>query len=145
VQVVGAEDVVRSLRAMGRAGRKVTKRVFGEVASETVTAAGPLTPVEPEDGGYLRKSLRKSGPTETKTAGVFVAVVAGGAPLEAHLRATGHKKNVYAVVQHEDSTLRHKTGQAKFLATPFFRKVAEVPDRLIDGLDQERDRVVGGS
>ena len=138
IDVTGDREMRASLKALGGAGVTVAKKVFEDVTVEVVRMAKPLTPVEPEDGGQLRDSVRKTKPMVTRAGRVSAGVVAGGAPLKPFLGS--RRANVYAVVQHEDLTLKHKTGQAKFIEIPMMRKAPTVPGRLLAELDREAAR-----
>lgn len=134
VEVSGEDEILNSLQRLGTVGQEIALRVLGDAAKEIVAAAKPLAPVDPEDGGQLRDSIRTTKPTKTRAGRISAGVVAGGAPLN---RVMGKRKaNVYAVVQHEDLTLKHHTGRAKFLEIPVNHIAPKVPDRLqaeIDG------------
>lgn len=136
VDVSGADDVIAQLKGMGPKGIDVAKRVLGNVTARIVPRAKAITPVEPEDGGDLRDSVRATKPTRTRTGLVSAGVVAGGAPLRRSLEREGHTMNVYAVVQHEDLTLQHTVGQAKFIERPFMAEIPKVPGELLAGLDE---------
>lgn len=138
VEVSGQDEILRDLERMGRQGADIGLRVLGETAKEIAAAGKQLAPVDPEDGGQLRDSIRTTKPTRTRAGRISAGVVAGGAPLK---RVLGKRKaNVYAVVQHEDLTLKHHTGRAKFLEIPTNHIAPKVPDRL----HAEMDRVIGG-
>lgn len=134
VVVTGAEEVRASLRRVGKAGQEAAKKVLGDYAKKILAKAKPLTPVDPEDGGQLRDSGRTTKPTVTRAGNVSAGIVFGGAPLK---RVMGKRRlNVYAIVQHEDLTLKHTTGQAKFLEQPFFQIAPEVPNAVLAELDR---------
>lgn len=128
--------MLSDLKRMGLAGQTAARTVFGKFTARVVAKAKPLTPVDPEDGGALRDSVRATKPTATRTGLVSAGVVAGGAPLAQHLAAGHHKANVYAVVQHEDATLHHTTGGPKFVERPFLQEIERVPDELLTEMDR---------
>lgn len=127
------QDILDRLQRLGQTGADIGLRVLGDAAKEIVAAAKPLAPVDPEDGGQLRDSIRVTKPTRTRAGRISAGVVAGGAPLR---KVLGKRKaNVYAVVQHEDLTLKHTTGRAKFLEIPTNHIAPKVPDRLQAAMD----------
>lgn len=137
--VSGADEAIADLKRMGLAGQKAALKVFGAFTARVVAKAKPLTPVEPEDGGWLRDSVRAAKPTVTRTGLVSATVVAGGAPLKAHLAKGHHSENVYAVVQHEDLSATHTVGGPKFIERPFLQELQKVPDDLMAEMDRVRD------
>ncbi len=134
VEASGIEQVKASIRALGPIGQQIAKRVIEE---ETLAMLVPIkadTPVEPEDGGQLRASVRISRPTVTKAGRVSGGVVAGGSPLN---KVLGKRKaNVYAVVQHEDTTLKHNVGGSHFVAKTFLKRAMQFPQKLLAALDR---------
>jgi hypothetical protein len=64
---------------------------------------------------------------------VVATVSAGGKPLVDLLRHH-HPKNaelaLYGLVQHDDPTLRHRTGQANFVGQPFMAEAQSVGNDL---------------
>lgn len=139
VDVSGASELLKDLKRMGTAGQVAAKTVFGRFTTRVVAKARLLTPVEPEDGGALRASVRTTRPNVTRAGMVSAGVVAGGTPLRSVLAKGHHTENVYAIVQHEDLTLKHTDGQAKYLERPFLQEVPGLPDELIEEMDQVRD------
>jgi hypothetical protein len=136
VEVSGMQEILDELQGMGEAGVRVGLQVLGDAAKEIAAKARPLVPVDDVDGGQLRDSVRTSKPNRTKAGRISAGVVAGGAPLR---KVMGRRKaNIYAVVQHEDLTLRHRTGGAKFLERPGNDVAPKIPDRLVAGMDAER-------
>jgi hypothetical protein len=132
-------DCVRRLNRLGAAGDEAAKRAFGQVGTRVVARAKPLAPVDVVDGGDLRDSIRMLKPTKSSFGNIIMTVVAGGAPLKPSLGK--RTKNIYAVIQHEDLTLHHDGGQAKFLEIPFLSEVQRAPGLLQAELDAEADRV----
>lgn len=134
---VTVEDrgVSELLAKLGRAGSEAAKVAMVRVADKVVTRAKALCPVDPEDGGQLRGSIRRTrGTISKKNGNVIVTMLVGGAPLKAVLE--GRKYNIYAVLQHEDLTLKHSVGQAKFLEQPFFQFAPEAPSEIFGELDK---------
>jgi len=69
----------------------------------------------------------------------MVELVAGGTPL---LAATVGGDD-YAYVVHEDLTLKHTTGQGKFLEIPFTQEAPKTQGELERELDVEAKRATG--
>lgn len=138
VDVEGVDDVLASLRKLEGGGLEAARGVFAELAPGVVARAKALTPDDPETAdSLLRDSVRSLKARITKGRGgekrVEVTFVAGGsktAPL-----APG-RVNVVALVQHEDLTLKHARGQAKFLERPVLAATAGIPAALEAALDK---------
>lgn len=136
VEIEGQEEVLRQMKAFGVAGEIAMLRVAGRVCQRVVPQAKALAPVEHEDGGALRDSIRTTKPNKTRAGRVSAGVVAGGAPLRRLASERGRAlPGSYGSIQHEDLTLKHATGEPKFVEKPFFREVVKVPDELVDELD----------
>lgn len=140
-EVTGAEEVMRSLKRLGAAGDEVGKRVLGRKALEILAKARPNTPVDEVDGGDLRDSGRVTKPMKTAAGRISAGVVFGGAPLRRAASEHGKKlPGIYAVMQHEDLTLRHTTGKAKWLEEAGAAVAPSVPDALLAEIDREANR-----
>lgn len=136
VKIEGVEDVIASLKRVGEAGEKAMLRVAGACTARVVPQAQAITPVEEEDGGALRDSVRATKPTKTSAGRVSAGVVAGGAPLRRLASERGRAlPGQYGSIVHEDLTLRHAHGEPKFVEKPFFREVPKVPGELEIALD----------
>lgn len=136
VKVEGQEQVVKSMKEFGIAGEIAMIRVAGRIAARVVPRAQALAPVEDEDGGALRDSIRTSKPTKTRAGRVSAGVVAGGAPLRRLASERGRAlPGSYGSIQHEDLTLKHRSGQPKFVEIPFFQEVVKTPAELQAELD----------
>jgi hypothetical protein len=128
----GVRDLIDSLRKYGENVDGLCKQVLKDAADEGVRIAKPLTPVEPEDGGQLRDSIRSGRAIRISSGTISCAIIAGGKPLEDFVRAHGHHGyNVYAVVQHEDSTLKHAVGGPKFIERAAYQVAPTIPNRLL--------------
>lgn len=127
VEATGQREVMESLSRMGKAGTECAKVVLKRFAERILAKARPLVPVDDVDGGDLRDSGRLTRPTATKNA-VSAGVMFGG------LNVRGGA--IYPIKQHEDLTLKHRHGQAKFLEQPFFQEAPGVPDALMAELDK---------
>lgn len=134
VEVSGQQEILDSLQRLGQVGQDIGLKVLGDACKEIVAKAKPLAPVDPEDGGQLRDSIRTTKPTRTRAGRISAGVVAGGAPLK---KVLGKRKlNVYAYIQHEDLTLKHTTGGPKFLEKPVNDIAPKIPDRLQAEMDK---------
>lgn len=128
----GVREIIDSLRKYGENVDDICKRVLKEAAEDGVKIARPLTPVEPEDGGQLRDSLRSGRAIRIKSGTISCAIIAGGKAVEDWVRSHGgHKYNVYAVVQHEDLSLQHTTGGPKFVERAAYQVAPTIPNRLL--------------
>jgi len=136
VSVTGQKELLAELRKFGDVGDEAGKRVLGAACARVVPMARALAPVEEGDGGALRDSIRTTKPTKTRAGRISAGVVAGGAPLRRLASERGRAlPGSYGSIQHEDLTLKHKSGEAKFLEKPFFRVVNDVPDDLMQEVD----------
>lgn len=137
IEVSGDKDLMASITRLGEAGETAAKVALDAVAKRIVPAAQSLAPVEEVDGGALRDSIRSTRPTRGP-AGIVASIVAGGAPLLSHLKATHHDagSEVYAFIQHEDLTLKHTQGEAKFVEKAVLRHADEIPGLVLEALDK---------
>lgn len=133
-----ADRMLRSFSALGEAGLLAGQRVFAEAAANIVREARMLVPDDPETPFRLGSTIRALKARITKGRGgakrVEVTVLAGGAPLKKFMRKGGTP--AWAIVQHEDLTIRHTKGQAKFLEKPVNKHV----ESLVSVLEEEFDR-----
>ena len=113
-RVTGAKATARHIAAIGPRVETRMRGVMRAVAESRLTEMKQRTPVK---DGALRSSLHVTGPRRT-FSGQEVGWAAGGPSAP------------YAAVQHEDTTLRHTTGQAKFIESVVFEQstamVAEI-------------------
>lgn len=136
--VTGDREIIRDLLSLGKAGENIGKEVLGEVTQKIVRQAKALCPVDEIDGGQLRDSIRTTKPQKTAAGRISAGVVAGGISLERLASEKGHKEpGSYAVIVHEDLTLRHPGGgRAKFVEEPFLVEAPKVPDLLRARIDK---------
>ena len=104
--VKGTQATARHIAAIGPRVETRMRGVMRAVAESRLTEMKQRTPVK---DGALRSSLHVTGPRPT-AAGQEVGWAAGGPSAP------------YAAVQHEDTTLRHTTGQAKFIESVVFEQ-----------------------
>ena len=124
-QLKGITATARGISAIGPRVETRMRGVLRAVAESRLTEMKQRTPVR---DGALRSSLHVTGPRPT---------VAGGPSAP------------YAAVQHEDTTLRHTTGQAKFIESVVFEEstamVAEIAAAIRKGPIQPVDATVSES
>lgn len=135
----GLDEVLASLGRIGDQAPEAVRGVFAATASRVVPQAKAMTPDDPETGeAHLRNSVRalKARVTKGRNGGkrVEVTFVAGGAALKPIIK--GRAVNVVALVQHEDLTLQHTTGGAKFLERPVLAAAADLPDAIQNAVDR---------
>lgn len=130
VTVSGSDEVRAALGKLGKAGAVVAKDVIKAVTTEMVAMAKPMTPDDPETQGELRETVRIVTPTASRTGKATGGIQAGPTAL-------GKRRySANALVQHEDLTLKHTSGGAKYLERPFMAKVTSIPDKILAGLDK---------
>jgi hypothetical protein len=100
--VTGTEKVIANLRSLASSMPVQVGRAMFEVGEEIMARAKAITPV---DTGVMRASGFVELP---KIAGDEVTVRMG----------FGGASSEYVIVQHEDLSLHHEVGQAKFLEQP---------------------------
>jgi hypothetical protein len=136
VEIEGADDMLAEIERLGHVGLVAARDAMAGKAQQIKAKALPLVPDDPESPGLLKDTLRVYAPrTASLKPGktIFVGVVAGGRKLE---KAMGKRKaNVSAIVQHEDLTLKHRKGQAKFLERPGNDVAPSIPDAIMAKLD----------
>lgn len=136
VKIEGQEQAIASIKRLGPQGDEAGKRAFGRVCAKVVPQAKAIAPVEDEDGGALRDSIRQTKPTKTRAGRISAGVVAGGAPLRRLASERGRAlPGSYGSIQHEDLTLKHSSGEPKFLEKAFFRNVDQAPALLLEEMD----------
>lgn len=130
-EVSGGEELLRDLQRMGKRGAEIGIEVLEGKAKQIAARAKALVPVDDEDGGDLRDTIRTTKPQKTRAGRISVGIVAGGAQLARLASERGRKDpGAYAVVQHEDLTLRHNNGRAKFIEIPVLEVAPSIPEAL---------------
>lgn len=136
VKIEGEREILASIRRLGDAGDQAALRVFTRVLARVIPKAKAEAPVEAEDGGALRDSIRATRPNKTRAGRLSAGVVAGGLPLRRLATERGRAlPGSYGSIQHEDLTKKHAVGHAKFLERPFFQEAPKVPDELLAEID----------
>ncbi len=136
VNIEGLDSMLSEIERLGTVGLVAARDAMTAKAQEIKAKAIPLVPDDPESPGLLKDTLRVYAPrTANLKPGktIFAGVVAGGKKLEAKLGKRAY--SAWALVQHEDLTLKHKRGQAKFLERPGNQVAPSIPDAIIRNLD----------
>lgn len=134
VEVEGMDDVIKSLRGLDKESKEPIRSALKELTKKMVAQAKPLTPDDPETAGALRESVRIASPLISRTTGrISAGIVAGGKALEKRLGKRAY--SAWALVQHEDLTLKHESGQGKYLEIPFMAHVGKVPQVVREAMD----------
>ncbi len=128
VTVSGSDEVRAALGRLGKAGAVVAKEVIKATTTRMVAMAKPLTPDDPETSGELRDTVRIVTPTASRTGKATGGIQAGPTKLGKRSYSAS------ALVQHEDLTLKHTSGGAKFLERPFMALVTGIPNDIQAGL-----------
>lgn len=139
VAVEGAEEVQQFLRTMTPETKKRLRPRLIKWGEKVLAVSRPGVPVsEDEDPGSLRDIGRVLRPTLSSTkAKLVVSVVYGGDPLRPFVRRGGRKDDTgYAIIQHEDLTLKHDDGRAKYLELPFLAAAPEIPELVLEVADE---------
>lgn len=135
IEASGSQDLLDSLRRMGPRGEAIGLAVLSAKAQQVAMRARTLVPVDDVDGGDLRDSIRVSKPNRTRAGRISAGIVAGGAPLARLASERGRKEpGAYAVVQHEDLTLQHNNGQAKFIEQPALEIAPTIPAAINEAI-----------
>lgn len=137
IQVEGLQDVLRDLNSMPDDACRAVRHRMKAITDPVVRKAIPLTPQDPEtDWAGLVGSIRSIRPQVNKRKlTVTGGVVAGGKMLEPFLGRRTY--NVWAIVQHEDLSLRHTKGGGKFVERPFMSDLDRMRDEIEDALEDE--------
>jgi len=134
IDVTGAQEVLDLMNFLGKDGQDAALTALVAKATVIRDRAKKLTPDDPETQGALVDSVRLSQTRKKSDGYMSVSIIAGGKPLEKRLK--GHQYNAWALVQHEDTTLRHPHGgQAKFIEQPYLEVAPSVPGAVLDALD----------
>ena len=116
--VKGTQATARHIAALGARVETRIQGVLRAVAESRLTEMKQRTPVK---DGALRSSLHVTRPRRT-VSGQEVGWAAGGPSAP------------YAAVQHEDTTLRHTTGQAKFIESVVFEESTAMVAEIAAGI-----------
>lgn len=134
VEISGMDELMRGFARLPVAHKKRVKDRFTKTAEKAVAIARPLTPTEP-DGGFLRDSLRAGRTIEQRDGTISSSLIAGGDVLKGSPALEGRKANVYATVQHDDTTLKHDDGGPKFAEKGAIQAAEDLVDRCLEDFD----------
>jgi hypothetical protein len=98
ISIEGAEGVRSLLREADKASKRAARTALEQVGDKALAIARPITPIDDEEGGQLRESLRRTKPTIKKSGDVVVTLIAGGRFADT---------DSYAVIQHESMEFKH--------------------------------------
>lgn len=138
LQVEGLKEMFAEIEKLGPIGLMAARDAMTEKAQEIKAKSIPLIPDDPGTpvGVSLHRAIRVAAP---RTAGlrqdkpIVVSVIVGGRRLE---KVKGKRQNVlWPLIQHEDLTLKHTKGQAKFLEIPGNAVAPSVPDAILAKID----------
>ncbi len=136
VELGDLRGVVDGMRKLGRSAPEIAGRILSEKARVVAERARPLVPDDPATSG-TRIEVRATRASRGQISGRISAAVVAMA------KNVGRKYNAVALIQHEDVTLSHERGQAKFVEQPFLEVARTVADDVQDALDQEAERALG--
>ena len=139
VKITGLTEVISELEKLGVDVRKATRDALNDAGASILSQARQLVPF---DQGILRGSGSIASPKLTATSKTTSVGVRFGGPSGVK-NADGETVSVnYAIIQHEDMTLKHPGGgEAKYLEKPFLAEIGSYPAGLArrikdQGLDQ---------
>lgn len=124
-RIEGADKLRAKLKAAGPLAGKAMAAAGVEEMDQVIGEAKRRAPV---DTGTLRASGTVLPPKITMHGAEIVAGFGGAA-------------EDYAIIQHEDLTLNHETGEPKFLERPFLERSHTMPRRLADGVARALKRL----
>lgn len=124
ITITGMTELFAKLNKLGDNAEKAAIEVFDEAAQEVYSKSQSLVPT---DTAALKTSGRVSKARVSKKGVVTASVNYGGGPME---RLTGRPNDLHAIVVHEDLSLKHDDGQAKFLEQPMVAARGSVLQRL---------------
>jgi hypothetical protein len=123
--VSGGDEFARKMRQAPDLAMLALKAALFEEQSAVIAEAQTRTPV---DTGTLRGSGTVLPPEQN---GSQVEVVAG----------FGGAAQQYAIRQHEDLSLSHSVGQAKFLEQPFLERAPKIPSNIAKRVERAWERL----
>ena len=138
IDITGDKEVARHLAFAPEKAVPAAKKALLRFADSLVPKIRRDTPVDPADGGQLRRSVRRTRATFLRRRpSVTVSLVAGGKVLERMIPAD--ENPIYAITQHEDTSIRHTTGRPKFIEIHVFgeadRGRRELEDAVLRAID----------
>jgi|TARA_R110000824_G_scaffold132891_1_gene295453 aspartate-semialdehyde dehydrogenase len=116
----GLGETADNIRKIGERVEKETARILNEVGQPRVAIMKSRTPVK---DGHLKGSVRLS-PAKRTRQGVEVYWQAGGVT------------TAYALVQHEDLTFKHTSGQAKYIISVVYEDAVKMRTEIGEAITQ---------
>lgn len=120
IKLTGFGALYAKLKRVSPQAQEAGIRILNESGARAFAASQADVPVDKEDGGQLKASGRFYKARVSKRSGRVTATISYGGARLAKL-APGDSP-IYAIVQHEDLTLKHDHGTAKFLERPATRE-----------------------
>lgn len=143
VEIEGFGEMLSRLGSMGFIARLAARDALRDKADEIKAKTVPLIPDDPESrGGHLYKAVRiyvpRTASLRDEKKPIYAGVVVGGKRLEKRI---GKRSSIaWPIIQHEDLTLKHTKGQAKFLEIPGRAVAATIPEAISAKLDEYMEK-----
>lgn len=137
VDIEGMDEMLEEIQRLGDVGLVAARDAMAEKAQQIKAKAVPMIPDDPESPGLLKDTARVYAPrTASLKPGktIFCGVVVGGKQLQKRLGKREY--SAWALVQHEDLTLKHTHGQAKYLERPGNDIAPSIPAAIMAKLDE---------
>lgn len=136
VDLSGLDEMLDEIERFGTEGLVAARDAMAEAAQKIKAKAIPLIPDDPETQGLLAQTARVYA-SRTKSlkpgAKIYAGVVVGGTKLQ---KVLGKRKYIaWPLIQHEDLTLKHTKGEAKFLEKPGNEIAPSIPGEIQKKLD----------
>lgn len=125
IEIKGLDELFARLGKVVPSARLAGAALLNDAAERVLAASQELVPV---DTGALRASGTVILAHETENGEIRAGVSYGG------------DAKLYAVLVHEDLSLHHEAGQAKFLEAPFLA----AQSNIIQGLERAIKEAIGG-
>jgi len=135
----GFNAIIADLQRLGDVGISIAKKRFAAAGPQIVARQKAMAPVDVQDGGQMRDSIRFTAPRAGAKSFASMSFTVGGDVLLPYLQ--GRIYNVYAIVQETDPTLHHDGGQAGFMTQP----VAQAAPAIFDGIAKDIDAEVASA
>lgn len=136
VKVKGVTELQRNLRRIQKKAPEKFRAALYTAAERIMTDSKKLCPVAPEFGGSLRQSGHVVMPDRAKLE-VFLGY--GGPAGIGNVQGESNDEEVgYAVVQHEELSYRHTTGEAKYLEKAVRAAVPDLAEEIAKDCDLEK-------
>lgn len=137
VHIEGHDEMLAEIGRLGQVGLVAARDAMTAKAQQIKAKAQPLIPDDPESPGLLKDTIRVYAPrTANLKPGrtIYCGVVVGGSRLQ---RVKGKRDYIaWPIIQHEDLTLKHTHGQAKFLERPGNDIAPSIPAAIMAKLDE---------